>query len=100
MCCILENYQTAEGVTVPECLRPFMGGVSFIPYNEKCVANFFKAKAEAEKREAELAKKGGNKAKEAKPAQPKALDETKKPAAQSKTAPASATVHASVMVPA
>ena len=95
MCCILENYQTAEGVTVPECLRPFMGGVSFIPYNEKCVANFFKAKAEAEKREAELAKKGGNKAKEA-----KAVDETKKPAAQSKTAPASATVHASVMVPA
>jgi hypothetical protein len=45
-----------------------MGGISFIPYNEKCVANFFKAKAEAEKREAELAKKGAKGAKEAKPA--------------------------------
>lgn len=45
-----------------------MGGISFIPYNEKCVANFFKAKAEAEKREAELAKKGAKGAKETKPA--------------------------------
>ena len=32
LCCILENYQTPEGVTVPEVLRPYMGGVEFIPY--------------------------------------------------------------------
>ncbi|KAI9140081.1 cytoplasmic serine-tRNA ligase Srs1 [Paraphysoderma sedebokerense] len=32
LCCILENYQTPDGVTVPEVLRPFMGGVEFIPF--------------------------------------------------------------------
>jgi len=32
MCCILENYQTEEGVIVPEVLRPYMGGREFIPY--------------------------------------------------------------------
>jgi len=32
MCCVLENYQTAEGVIVPEVLRPYMGGREFIPY--------------------------------------------------------------------
>lgn len=25
MCCILENYQEADGVRVPEVLRPYMG---------------------------------------------------------------------------
>jgi seryl-tRNA synthetase len=37
MCCIVENYQTPEGVKIPECLQPFMGGVKFIPFNEKKV---------------------------------------------------------------
>ncbi|OMJ96183.1 hypothetical protein SteCoe_368 [Stentor coeruleus] len=32
LCCLLENYQTAEGVVVPPVLRPFMGGLEFIPY--------------------------------------------------------------------
>ena len=32
ICCILENYQTAEGVVVPEVLRPYMGGKEFIPF--------------------------------------------------------------------
>jgi seryl-tRNA synthetase len=32
ICCILENYQTEEGVTVPEVLRPFMGGKDFLPF--------------------------------------------------------------------
>ena len=32
MCCILENYQTAEGVAVPEVLRPFMGGQSLMKF--------------------------------------------------------------------
>jgi len=42
MCCIMENYQTDKGLVVPEILRPYMGGVEFIPYNEKKVAVFQK----------------------------------------------------------
>ena len=32
MCCILENYQTENGVKVPRALVPFMGGIDFLPY--------------------------------------------------------------------
>ena len=32
LCCILENYQTDSGLNIPEVLRPYMGGVDFIPY--------------------------------------------------------------------
>ena len=32
ICCILENYQTADGVTVPEVLVPYCGGVTFFPF--------------------------------------------------------------------
>jgi hypothetical protein len=32
LCCLLENYQTADGVRVPEVLRPFMMGIDFIPF--------------------------------------------------------------------
>jgi len=32
ICAILENYQTDKGVDVPEVLRPFMGGISFMPF--------------------------------------------------------------------
>lgn len=32
LCCILENYQTPEGVIVPEVLRPYMQGRDFLPY--------------------------------------------------------------------
>ena len=31
LCCILENYQTKDGIVVPEVLRPYVG-VDFIPY--------------------------------------------------------------------
>jgi len=31
LCCILENYQTPEGIVVPEVLRPFMG-IDLIPF--------------------------------------------------------------------
>lgn len=34
MCCICENYQTDEGVVVPEVLRPFMMGKEIIKYSE------------------------------------------------------------------
>ncbi|GAA5983953.1 hypothetical protein JCM10908_005989 [Rhodotorula pacifica] len=32
LCCIVENYQTPEGVIVPEPLRKYMDGVEFLPY--------------------------------------------------------------------
>ncbi len=32
MSCLLENHQTPEGVSIPEALRPYMGGVGFIPF--------------------------------------------------------------------
>jgi len=32
ICCIIENYQTPEGIVVPEPLRPYMGGLAFIPF--------------------------------------------------------------------
>ena len=32
LCCILENYQTPDGIVVPEVLRPFMGGMELIPF--------------------------------------------------------------------
>ncbi|CAE6501016.1 unnamed protein product [Rhizoctonia solani] len=36
LCCIVENYQTPEGLTVPEVLRPYMQGREFLPsaYND------------------------------------------------------------------
>ena len=34
LCCILENYQTPEGVRVPPALVPFMHGVDFIPFRK------------------------------------------------------------------
>jgi seryl-tRNA synthetase len=33
LCCILENYQTSEGVIVPKVLQPFVG-TDFIPYTK------------------------------------------------------------------
>ncbi|KAE8726004.1 Serine--tRNA ligase [Hibiscus syriacus] len=38
MCCILENYQKEDGVEIPEVLRPFMGGKSFMPFKAKPAA--------------------------------------------------------------
>lgn len=32
MCCILENYQREDGVEIPEALREFMGGKTFLPF--------------------------------------------------------------------
>lgn len=63
MCCIVENYQTPEGVNVPEVLQPFMGGLTFLPYNEAATKRFFETKENERKREEEKAKakaaKGG-----------------------------------------
>ncbi|KAK9762889.1 Cytosolic seryl-tRNA synthetase [Basidiobolus ranarum] len=32
LCCILENYQTPEGLNIPEPLVPYMGGRTFLPF--------------------------------------------------------------------
>ncbi|PHU13480.1 Serine--tRNA ligase, cytoplasmic [Capsicum chinense] len=34
MCCILENYQMEDGVEIPEVLRPYMGGKTFMPFQD------------------------------------------------------------------
>eukprot|EP00798_Chlamydomonas_sp_ICE-L_P002725 gene2725-12598_t len=34
LCCVLENYQTPEGVRVPPVLQPFMMGIDFIPFRK------------------------------------------------------------------
>lgn len=50
ICCILETYQTNEGVTVPEVLRPFMGGKEFLPFvREKPKLKVAKVKKDAKK---------------------------------------------------
>lgn len=38
MCCILENYQTDEGIVVPEVLRVYVGA-DFIPFEKKLSSN-------------------------------------------------------------
>ena len=48
MCCILENYQTEEGVIVPKVLKPFMGGMELIPYSKKQVELFMEKKSKEE----------------------------------------------------
>jgi len=32
LCCIVENYQTADGLVIPEVLRPYMQGRDFLPW--------------------------------------------------------------------
>lgn len=32
ICCIMENYQTEEGVKIPAVLQPFMMGTEFLPF--------------------------------------------------------------------
>ncbi|CCG81968.1 Seryl-tRNA synthetase,cytoplasmic [Taphrina deformans PYCC 5710] len=39
LCCILENYQTPDGVIVPEVLRPYMGGKTFLPFTKALPKN-------------------------------------------------------------
>jgi seryl-tRNA synthetase len=61
MCCIMENYQTDKGVVVPEVLRPYMGGVEFLPYNEAATKRFFKQKEDDRLAEEKKAKAKGGK---------------------------------------
>ena len=32
LCCVLENYQTPEGLRVPDVLVPYMQGITFVPF--------------------------------------------------------------------
>ncbi|EEF42517.1 seryl-tRNA synthetase, putative [Ricinus communis] len=34
LCCVLENYQTENGVEIPEPLRVYMGGQSSLPFHK------------------------------------------------------------------
>jgi hypothetical protein len=62
MCCIVENYQTPEGVNVPEVLQPFMGGIKFLPFNEAATKKFFKTREDEKAREeAKTKSKAGKK---------------------------------------
>ena len=102
MCCILENYQTEEGVVIPEVLRPYMGGLEMIPYDQKAVDAFFKAREEEAKREAERAKKGGKAKKGGDKPKAAAGEETKAAPAQKKApaaAGSAAPAQAKVLVP-
>ena len=82
MCCIMENYQTPEGLRIPKVLQEYVGA-EFIPYKKSAVDAFFKAKEELKKREAEKAAGKDKKVaakKESKPAEEKkaAQEEEKK----------------------
>ncbi|ORY89252.1 hypothetical protein BCR35DRAFT_275684 [Leucosporidium creatinivorum] len=39
LCCIVENYQTPEGLVIPEVLRPYMQGRDFLPYVRELPTN-------------------------------------------------------------
>jgi len=50
MCCLVENYQTAEGIRIPEVLQPYMLGKTFIPFVREVEVNKAAAKAAAKKK--------------------------------------------------
>lgn len=49
MCSICENYQTEEGVIIPEVLRPYMMGTEMLRFREETVKNPVEAKSEVSK---------------------------------------------------
>ena len=46
LCCILENYQTPEGIQIPEKLLPYMDGITFLPFKRELPADMLKAREE------------------------------------------------------
>lgn len=46
ICCLLENYQCAEGVRVPEVLQPFMGGLKLLKFVKERPLNINKIKTD------------------------------------------------------
>jgi seryl-tRNA synthetase len=59
ICCILENYQTPEGVAVPKVLQPYLGGLEFIPFVKEAPVHEepVKGKEKAEKKAGQADKK-------------------------------------------
>ncbi|WVF70122.1 serine-tRNA ligase [Kwoniella sp. CBS 6097] len=39
LCCVVENYQTPEGLRIPKVLQPYMQGREFIPYTAELPKN-------------------------------------------------------------
>jgi len=59
ICCLLENYQTPEGIKVPAVLQPYMGGIEFIPFVQAPPPRGRAKQLEEEKKKAaEKAEKG------------------------------------------
>ena len=46
LCCILENYQTPEGIKIPTVLQMLMGGKEFIPFTRELPKTLVKARNE------------------------------------------------------
>lgn len=59
MCAIVENYQTEEGIKIPTVLQPFLGNKKFIPYDEKCLAEFVEEQKAEEVKKAKKSKGKG-----------------------------------------
>jgi len=57
ICCILENYQTPEGIKVPAVLQPYLGGLDFIPFVQDPPPMGRAKEEEEKKRAAEKAEK-------------------------------------------
>mmetsp|Transcript_10485 Transcript_10485/g.11296 ORF Transcript_10485/g.11296 Transcript_10485/m.11296 type:complete len:644 (+) Transcript_10485:109-2040(+) len=70
ICCLLENYQDANGVHIPEVLVPFMGGITYLPFvrDSKIAPQPASGSAKQEKKA------------DAAPAAPKKAEESKAPA--------------------
>merc|ERR1712204_124361 len=49
ICAILENYQTADGIIVPDALQVYMGGMKFIPFTRAPPVNKDNEKRNAKK---------------------------------------------------
>ncbi|KAI0325504.1 serine-tRNA ligase [Cubamyces sp. BRFM 1775] len=45
LCCIVENYQTPEGLVIPEVLRPYMQGRDFLPWAKELPKNYQRKQA-------------------------------------------------------
>ncbi|KAI0340455.1 serine-tRNA ligase [Trametopsis cervina] len=45
LCCLVENYQTPEGLVIPEVLRPYMQGRDFLPWVKELPKNLQRKQA-------------------------------------------------------
>ena len=46
LCCILENYQTEDGIQIPDKLSSLMGGIDFIPFTRERPKSMLQAREE------------------------------------------------------